>query len=108
MEYDELFILNEFSEIIKYHNIALERIKRFEEAYPHLIAPNIYDLLQYNLKDNITMLLREMSGMKDQKNKQYDKKHVCKLCNNVYMVSLPGGICDECRGKHGDKIINGN
>jgi hypothetical protein len=106
MEYDELFILNEFSEIIKYHNIALERIKRFEEAYPHLIAPNIYDLLQHNLKDNITILLREMSGMKDQKNKKYDKKHVCKICNKVHMTSLPRGVCDECRGKYGNKVYD--
>jgi len=114
MEYEELFVLNEFSEIIKYHNSSLERLKRFEEAYPYLIAPNVYDMLQHNLRDNITILFREMSGLKDQKNKQYDQKYVCKVCNKVYMLSLPNGLCDECRGKNALKspelssgIVNG-
>ena len=111
MEYEELFVLNEFSEIVKYHNIALERIKRFQEAYPYLIAPNVFDTIQHNLKDNITILLREMSGMKDQKKKQYNKKHVCRVCHQVYMMNLPGGICDECRGKYGERaeeVANSN
>ena len=101
MEYEELFVLSEFSEIIKTHNSALERIKRFREAYPYLIAPNIFDTLQHNLKDNTTILFREMSGMKDQKKKKYDRKYVCKICKQVFMTKLPGGICDECRGKYG-------
>jgi|GEM_PF-532858 len=104
MDYEELFVLNEYSEIIKYHNNTLDRIKRFREAYPYLIAPNIFDTLQNNLRDNITILFREMSGMKDQKKKQYDKKFVCKLCHRIFMMSLPGGVCDECRGRYGDKV----
>jgi len=104
MEYEELFILNEFSEIIKTHNSALDRIKRFQEAYPYLIAPNIFDMLQHNLKENTTMLFREMSGLKNQKEKKYDKKCVCKICKKVYMLSLPGGVCDECRGRYGDRV----
>jgi len=103
MEYEELFVLNEFSEIIKCHNSALDRIKRFREGYPYLIAPNVFETIQHNLKDNITILFREMSGLKDQKNKQYKKTHVCKVCHRVYMMALPGGICDECRGKYGEK-----
>jgi protein-arginine kinase activator protein McsA len=105
MEYEELFVLNEFSEIIKYHNTALDRIKRFQEAYPYLIAPNIFDTIQHNLRDNITILFREMAGMKDQKNKQYEKKFVCKICHGVYMMSLPNGICDECRGRYGGNVM---
>ena len=90
MEYEELFILNEFSEIIKNHNSALEKLKRFREAYPYLIAPNIFDMLQHNLKENTQILFREMNGMKDQKNKQYSKRHTCRVCHKVYMMSLPG------------------
>lgn len=104
MEYEELFVLNEFSEIIKYHNTTLERIKRFRDAYPYLIAPNVFDTLQHNLKENTTILFREMSGLKDQKNKKYDEKNVCKICHKVFMSKLPGGVCDECRGKYGDRV----
>lgn len=106
MEYEELFVLNEFSEIIKYHNSVLDRIKRFREGYPYLIAPNVFDVLQSNLKDNITILFREMKGMQDQRNKQYDKKYVCKVCQKVYMSKLPMGICDECRGRYGEKVMD--
>lgn len=104
MEYEELFTLNEFSEIIKTHNSALERLKRFRDAYPYLIAPNIFDMLQHNLKENTQILFREMSGMKDQKNKKYSKRHTCRVCNKIFMMSLPGGICDECRGKYGENV----
>ena len=106
MEYEELFVLNEFSEIIKYHNSTLDRIKRFRDAYPYLIAPNVFDTLQHNLSDNIAVLFREMSGLQNQKDKQYDKKYVCKICHKVYMTSLPRGVCDECRGKYGDKVYD--
>lgn len=104
MEYEEIFVLNEFSEIIKQHNSALDKLKRFQEGYPYLIAPNIFDTLQHNLKENTQILFREMSGLHNQKDKKYDKKYVCKVCHQVYMMKLRGGICDECRGKYGDKV----
>ena len=102
MEYKNLFMMNEFSEIIKYHNNTLDRIKRFREEYPYLIAPNVYDMLQHNLKENVTILFREMSGIQNPGKKKYEKKYVCRICHKVHMIKLPGGICDECRSKYGE------
>ena len=99
MEYEEMLIANEFSEIIRYHNTALERLKRFQEGYPYLIAPNVFSVLEYNLKENITVLYKEFQGLQNQKGKKYNKKHVCRKCHRVFFTSLPDGMCDECRGK---------
>jgi len=99
MEYEEMLVTNEFSEIIRYHNRALERLKRFQEGYPYLIAPNVFSAVEFNLKENITVLYREFQGLQNQKEKKYDTKHTCRKCNQVFFTSLPDGLCDECRGK---------
>jgi len=99
MEYEELLLTNEFSEIIRAHNQALDRIQRFREGYPYLAAPNMYEFLEHNLKENIGLLYRELQGLK--KEKKVDPRFVCQNCKAVFTVSLPGGLCDECRGKMG-------
>ena len=99
MDFEQQFILNEFSEIIKLHNEALDRLKRYAEAYPYLIAPNLAELMEHNLKDNLTLLYRELQGLQNQKDKKYQKKFVCKKCHQVFLSSLPDGICDRCRSK---------
>jgi hypothetical protein len=99
MDIEQQFIMNEFAEIIKYHNTSLERLKRFAEAYPYLIAPNVLELIEHNLKDNITLLYREFQGLQNQKDKKYQKKFVCNKCHQVFLSSLPDGICDKCRSK---------
>jgi len=100
-EYERLLFKNEFSEIIKYHNAALSRLERFREGYPYLIAPNIFDMIINNLKDNIAILLREMPNMEKNKQREYDEKYICEKCKNVFLTRLQGGVCDECRGKLG-------
>lgn len=101
IEYEQLLLKNEFSEIIKYNEMALKRIDRFQEGYPYIIAPNIIALIRDNLKDNIAILLREMPNIEKFKKREYNQKYVCEKCKNVFFVKLPGGVCDECRGKYG-------
>jgi hypothetical protein len=96
---EDQFIADEISEMLKHHNAALERLKRFGEAYPYLVAPNILEMIEHNLKDNITLLYREFQGVQGEKEKKYDDKFVCKMCHEVFLSSLPDGICDKCRSK---------
>ncbi len=100
-DYEEMLLKNEFSEIIKYNDMALKRVQRFGEGYPYLIAPNILQLIMDNLKDNIALLLREMPNIEKYKKREYSQRFICTKCKNVFFISLPGGICDECRAKYG-------
>lgn len=100
-QYERMLVKNEFSEIIKCQDTALKRLKRFKEGYPYLVAPNILDMIIDNLKDNIAILLREMPNIEKFKKREYEQKYVCEKCKGVFFISLPNGVCDECRGKHG-------
>jgi hypothetical protein len=90
---------NEFSDILFHVNRALILLGSFREKYPYLIAPNVFAVWEDNLKESAQTMLREFQHMKDPRSKQYDRKYVCKVCKSVFFVSLPDGICDECRGK---------
>lgn len=90
---------NDFSEIMFHISRALHMLKKFRAEYPYLIAPNIFAVWEDNLKETSTTMLREFQHMKDPRRKQYDRKYVCRMCKSVFFVSLPDGICDECRGK---------
>ena len=100
-KYEALLIINELSEIIKYHSNAVERLERFTETHPYIIAPNIFDLLKDHLRDNINILLREFNSLQKsgKAKKKYEKKNICEICHSVFLMPLPDGICDECRSK---------
>lgn len=99
LDYEQLLITNELSEIIRGHNQCLERLRTYRTSYPYLMAPNIAKMMEENLKENIQMLYREFNNLHKPKTEQ--KRHVCQQCHSVFAVSLRGGICDECRSRIG-------
>ncbi len=99
MDPEAVKMANEFSDILFHVNRALILLGSFREKYPYLIAPNVFAVWEDNLKESAQTMLREFQHMKDPRSKQYDRKYVCKVCKSVFFVSLPDGICDECRGK---------
>lgn len=99
MEYEQMLVINEVSEILRAHNEALGRLNKFKEAYPYLVAPNLLETLEHNLKDNIAVLYREYQTLHNKEGKKYEKKYVCKRCKQVFFISLPQGLCDKCRAE---------
>ena len=97
LDYEQLLIFNELSEIIRWQNLSMERMKSFCEKYPYLIPPNVARMVEENLKENVQILYRELNDL--HKPREQRKRHVCSECHGVFFVSLPGGICDECRSK---------
>ncbi len=91
-------IANEFADILFHISRANQKLASFREKYPYLIAPNVFGCWEDNLKECTTTMLREFQTLKNGPKKSYDKKFICKKCHSVFFVSLPDGICDECRG----------
>jgi hypothetical protein len=92
---------NEFADILFHINRAMEKITEFRKRYPYMIAPNVFACWEGNLKESLTTMYREFQTMKDPQSKNYDRRYVCRVCKSVFFVSLPEGLCDECRGRHG-------
>jgi L-lysine 2,3-aminomutase len=101
MEYETLLRVNELAEIIKLHSQALTKLERFRKAYPYLVAPNVLQLIEDNLRDNTMVLSRELSQLHSggQTPAGDPSRFVCKRCHMKFAIPLPGGICDECRSK---------
>lgn len=97
LDYEQLLIFNELSEIIRWQNQCIERMKSFREKYPYLIPPNVAKMVEENLKENVQFLYRELNHL--HKPPEERRRHVCRECHGVFFVSLPGGLCDECRAK---------
>lgn len=96
-DYEQLLITNELSEIIRWHNQTLERLRAYRQNYPYLIPPNVGLMMEENLKENVQMLYRELNNLHKPKAEQ--RRHVCRECNQVFALTLRGGICDECRSR---------
>jgi hypothetical protein len=97
LDYEQLLITNELSEIIRWHNQCLDRLRSYRESYPYLIAPNVGKMMEENLKENVQMLYRELNNLHKPKAEQ--RRHVCRQCHMVFALPLRGGICDECHSK---------
>jgi hypothetical protein len=97
LDYEQLLITNELSEIIRWHNQCLDRLRAYRENYPYLIAPNVGKMMEENLKENVQMLYRELNNLHKPKTEQ--RRHICRECHSVFAVSLRGGLCDECRSR---------
>lgn len=87
----------ELGEVIRLQNEALEKLRAFREARPYAIAPNLFRMIEENLKENVQMLYKELNQVHKPPTER--KRHVCRQCHHVFAMSLPGGICDECRSK---------
>lgn len=96
-DYEKVIIMSEISELIRGLNQSLDRLREYREKYPYLMAPNIAGAIEDNIKESVTLLLREMNNLN--KPKQEQRRYVCPECNGVFMVALPGGLCDECRSR---------
>lgn len=101
MDYEIMLRVNELAEILKLHHHAVDRLKRFREAYPYLIAPNMLEMLEANLKDNVAVLTKEMGQLQTGKRAPAGdpSRYICKRCHAKFAATLPGGLCDECRSK---------
>lgn len=101
MDYEKMLRVNELAGIIKLHQQASAGIKRFREAYPYLVAPNLLKMLEDNLRENIIALNKEMAHLQagGQTPAGDPSRFVCTRCHQKFTVALPGGICDECRAK---------
>ena len=101
MDYETILRVNELAEIIKLHRHAADRLKRFRESYPYLIAPNVLDMVEDNLRDNVTVLNKEMAQLQGGTHApaRDPSRYVCKRCHAKFSMPLPGGMCDECRSK---------
>lgn len=97
MDYEQLLVTNELSDIIRSHNQALAGLRNYRESHPYLIAPNLALMMEDNLKENVQMLYKELNNLHKPKTEQ--RRHVCRTCHGVFAAALPGGICDECRSK---------
>jgi len=93
--------INELAEIIKLHRHAEDRLKRFRRAYPYLIAPNVLEMLEDNLRDSVAVLTKEMGQLQSSKESRPGdaSRYICKRCHAKFAIALPGGLCDECRSK---------
>ncbi|MBI5155518.1 hypothetical protein HZA57_09805, partial [Candidatus Poribacteria bacterium] len=81
-------------------NTAANLLKKFEQSHPYLIAPNVFRSWEDNLKETATLMFREFHNLRNGKaRKTYDKRYVCQECHTVFMMPIPGGVCDECKGK---------
>jgi hypothetical protein len=97
LDYEQLLLTNELSEIIRWHNQCLDRLRNYRESYPYLLAPNLGKMMEENLKENVQVLYRELNNL--HKPREEQRRHVCRECHAVFAVALPGGLCDECRGR---------
>jgi hypothetical protein len=101
--YEQLLITNELSEIIRHHNQALERLKAYRQAYPYLLAPNLAQMMEENLKDNLQMLYKELNNL--HRPKEAQQRHICAICSRVFAIRLPGSVCDECRSRYAPQPV---
>ena len=101
MDYEMMLRINELAEIIKLHQQAAHGLSRFRSSYPYLVAPNILEMLEENLRDNIAVLTKEMGQLQSGKETPTGdpSRYVCKRCHQKFTVVLPGGLCDQCRAK---------
>ena len=94
---DALKIVAELGEAIRLQNEALERLRAFRQEMPYILAPNIANMVEENLKENIHVLYKELNQAHKPPSER--RRNACRQCHMVYVSPLPGGICDECRNQ---------
>jgi len=101
MDYETMLRVNELAEIIKLHRHAADRLKRFRTSYPYLMAPNIFEMIEGNLRENVAVLTKEVAQLQigTQSSAGDPSRYICKRCHAKFAIALPGGLCDECRAK---------
>lgn len=96
----DLQVMTQLSDILCAIHRAVGKLQNFEKRHGDAIPLRKYRLWEDNLRETATIMLHEFHALRHGKeNKTYSKRQVCRICNNVFMVALPDGICDECRSK---------
>ena len=50
------------AELIRCHTSAMDRLERFSQEHPYIIAPNVLALIRHNLEDNQALLAKCRKG----------------------------------------------
>ncbi|NJL07530.1 MAG: hypothetical protein HC900_04160 [Methylacidiphilales bacterium] len=96
----DLAVMDELSDVLCAVSHAASALAEYRERFPDCMPPEKFKLWEDNLRDVSTVMLREFHNMRHGREKKcYDKKNVCSVCHAVFMVPVPGGVCDECRSK---------
>jgi len=98
---EKLQAVAELGEVIRLQNEALERLAAFRKERPYLMMPNLAKMVEENIKENVTVLYKELNNL--HKPAAQQTRYICRECQMAFVVSLPGGICDECRARLGSK-----
>lgn len=96
---DKLQAAAQLGEVIRLHNETLEKLREFRRLRPYALPPNMVVMAEENLKENVQVLYKELNHL--HKPAAERRRHACRQCHHVFAVSLPGGICDECRSRQG-------
>jgi len=98
---EKLQAVAELGEVIRLQNEALERLVAFRKERPYLMMPNLAKMVEENIKENVTVLYKELNNL--HKPAAQQTRYICRECQMAFVVALPGGICDECRARLGSK-----
>lgn len=94
---EKMQAIAELGEVIRLQNEALERLAAFRKARPYMMMPNLAKMVEENLKENVTVLYKELNNL--HKPAEQQTRYICKECKMAFVSALPGGICDECRAR---------
>lgn len=83
--------------IIRDCNANYEAIHSFRKEYPNVISPNILIYIEENIKENITLLYKEVNNLN--KPKEEKIQYICRNCKCSFFSRLPYGLCDKCRSE---------
>ena len=96
---DKLQAVAELGDVIRLQNEALDKLVAFRKSKPHLMMPNLAKMVEEDIKENVQVLYKELNNLHRPSEQQ--ERYICKECEMAFLVRLPGGICDECRGAGG-------
>lgn len=97
---EALFIQRRLSGMTRQMTGLVQNLEEFRVEYPQIIAPNVLEAIIGNLKDDINVLLREMSLLTSPHREELrQRRYVCRACKNVFTSPLVAGVCDECRAR---------
>lgn len=97
---EDLSVISQFSAVIASVNDAGRSIDGLRKSFPHAVEERHFSTWSENLKMTATTMMREFHALRNgRQQKKYDKRCVCEKCHSVFMVALPGNICDECRAQ---------
>lgn len=94
----DIDVISEFCAIIGKVNELRRHVQNLENNHPDYVPERFIKLWQSNLRETSEVMMKEFHELRNgRKEKKYNAKHICKKCHSVFLMPLPGGVCDECR-----------